>query len=255
MSYAQHSVAIPLSTHRRRAFTLVELLVVIGIIAVLIGILLPALSKARKQGAWATCLSNMRQLGQAILMYSNEYKGYFPRPASGTNGAYPDDFVNWLQPPATSATGQFYAFGDSCLNPMFGNLGTAKLNAIYRCPLDTPEDRPPQAGRTTFGTYKYSYSMNAYWEVAPDLNPVPGFSMDMPRPRFNQVLHGATKILCVEEANPNDGRWIYAPGTDDVTDRHGGKGNILFHDCHVEALYNKQVINNVLSWDDPFHDN
>ncbi len=62
----------------RKGFTLVELLVVIGIIALLISVLLPALNKAREAANTTKCLANLRQCGMALNMYVNEYKGWFP---------------------------------------------------------------------------------------------------------------------------------------------------------------------------------
>ncbi|MDB5326505.1 MAG: N-terminal cleavage protein [Phycisphaerales bacterium] len=71
-----------MSTQRKSAFTLVELLVVIGIIAVLISILLPSLNKARAMARTAVCMSNLRVLGQATAMYVNEKKGFLPYPTT-----------------------------------------------------------------------------------------------------------------------------------------------------------------------------
>jgi prepilin-type N-terminal cleavage/methylation domain-containing protein/prepilin-type processing-associated H-X9-DG protein len=64
--------------HPDKGFTLVELLVVIGIIAVLIGLLLPALSRAREQAKTTQCLSNLRQMCIAIAAYNTEYAGRYP---------------------------------------------------------------------------------------------------------------------------------------------------------------------------------
>ncbi len=63
---------------RSGGFTLVELLVVIGIIAVLTALLLPALNAARERSRRVTCLSNLRQLAMSAIMYANNYKGHFP---------------------------------------------------------------------------------------------------------------------------------------------------------------------------------
>ena len=69
----------------RRAFTLVELLVVIGIIAVLVAILLPALSQARKQAKAVNCMANMKSIGQALAIYSGDWKGWTFPPGLGAN--------------------------------------------------------------------------------------------------------------------------------------------------------------------------
>jgi prepilin-type N-terminal cleavage/methylation domain-containing protein/prepilin-type processing-associated H-X9-DG protein len=248
---------------RKRAFTLVELLVVIGIIAVLIGILLPALNRARESAKRLQCLSNLRQLSTALIMYTTENKGVMPGRAGDDFGctipgaapfvqgsSYTWDWIAWHRakdPFSTQTSTYDENITDSALAKYLGarnvqttspdqaNTVNAGLDAVFRCPSDPIESRPNVgAGKWP---YRYSYSMND-WVSNPNKMAAPPGGTSRDRfgwewtGKLSSVRFPSTTILfvCEDERTIDDGcyrgsaaNWVANTSVNAVADRHDSK--------------------------------
>jgi prepilin-type processing-associated H-X9-DG protein len=150
----------------------VELLVVIGIIALLIAILLPVLSKARKAAAAAKCMSNLKQLMSAVQMYANDHQGYIVYTGLGDGPGKPrggDYYANWLYNPNPPPAGSPLGVGTvtTGFNPADVQSGALYeyLNApgVYRCPLDNnPQAFSTDGNNTPLFNALGSYIMNSW---------------------------------------------------------------------------------------------
>ena len=114
---------------RRRAFTLVELLVVVGIIAVLVSILLPIVTRVRGQALNQVCKNHLRQIGNGILMYCNNHRGRFADPVT-LGGAACRRLAGEGFPPET--------YGWSALLDQLGYLPADRATGgVWVCPAQT----------------------------------------------------------------------------------------------------------------------
>ena len=243
----------------QKGFTLIELLGVIAIIAILAGMLLPALSKAKEKAKQTACLSNLKQLGFAFAMYLDDNADAFPGVAS--RGAYQpmkEDWIFWNVNRSVGERDYFNNPQNSAIGPYIGNFTTN----IFRCPSDQDvlkRARDFYARPTSGNPYLYSYTMLSFLEggrnkgvgsvLAPGAKPLYYKQTATKMPSQKIILVDENGDSAHSPSTADDGRWV--PPNNKLTARHGknkgqsltpddfnrnGRGTVLMGDFHVETI-------------------
>lgn len=180
----------------RRGFTLVELLVVVGIIALLIAILMPALSKAREVAESAQCLSNLRQVGLALRMYANDHNDVIPQAEAYTGDTYYEWY--WYYVGAKGPVAVTYL---PETNP---KEATQELHNVLICPK---YEANPGYGTGTYAMYSQCISRPEPWAFAREVGTKAGrkfygFQLSKIRESADVLL-----VACSSGGDPTDPVW------------------------------------------------